>query len=62
MQINTEIINIRITKEQKQTLDKLKGYNVNVSQFVRNAIKEKIKKDYKSIIDEFEKSKNYCPF
>jgi hypothetical protein len=62
MLINTEIINIRITKEQKQTLDKLKGYNVNVSQFVRNAIKEKIKKDYKSIIDEFEKSKNYCPF
>jgi capsular polysaccharide biosynthesis protein len=62
MQINTEIINIRITKEQKQTLDKLKGYNVNVAQFVRNAIKEKIKKDYKSIIDEFEKSKNYCPF
>ena len=55
MLINTEIINIRITKEQKQTLDKLKGYNVNVSQFVRNAIKEKIKKDYKSIIDEFEK-------
>jgi hypothetical protein len=62
MLINTEIINIRITKEQKQTLDKLKGYNVNVAQFVRNAIKEKIKKDYKSIIDEFEKSKNYCPF
>ena len=62
MLINTKIINIRITKEQKQTLDKLKGYNVNVSQFVRNAIKEKIKKDYKSIIDEFEKSKNYCPF
>lgn len=62
MQINTEIINIRITKEQKQTLGKLKAYNVNVAQFVRNAIKEKIKKDYKSIIDEFEKSKNYCPF
>jgi hypothetical protein len=35
---------------------------VNISQFVRNAIKEKIQKDYKSIIDEFEKSKNYCPF
>jgi hypothetical protein len=62
MQINTEILNVRITKEQKQTLDKLKSYNVNVAQFVRNAIKEKIQKDYKSIIDEFEKSKNYCPF
>ena len=38
MQINTEILNIRISKEQKQTLDKLKEYNVNVAQFVRNVI------------------------
>ncbi len=45
MQINTDILNIRITKTQKQTLDKLKGYNVNVSQFIRNAIKEKINRD-----------------
>ena len=40
--MNTDILNLRISKEQKQTLDKLKDYNVNVSQFVRNAIKEKL--------------------
>ena len=62
MRINTEILNIRISKDQKQTLDKLKGYNVNVAQFVRTAIKEKLQKDYKSIIDKFENEKNYCPF
>ena len=62
MRINTEILNISISKDQKQTLDKLKGYNVNVAQFVRTAIKEKLQKDYKSIIDKFENEKNYCPF
>ena len=62
MRINTEILNIRISKDQKQTLDKLKGYNVNVAQFVRTVIKEKLQKDYKSIIDKFENEKNYCPF
>ena len=41
MPVKTEILKVRISKEQKQTLDKLKQYNVNVCQFVRNAIKEK---------------------
>ena len=62
MQINTEIINIRITKEQKQTLDKLKGYNVNVAQFVRNAIKEKLQREKIEIIQEYNKSIDVCPF
>jgi post-segregation antitoxin (ccd killing protein) len=62
MLINTEIINIRITKEQKQTLDKLKGYNVNVSQFVRNAIKEKLQREKIAIIQEYNKSIDVCPF
>jgi post-segregation antitoxin (ccd killing protein) len=60
MPINTEILNIRISKEQKQTLDKLKGYNVNVSQFVRNAIKEKIERDYDDLKEK--SKKEYCPF
>lgn len=58
MRINTEILNIRISKHQRETLDKLKGYNVNVSQFIRNAIKEKIEREKSIII----KSKDYCPF
>jgi hypothetical protein len=60
MQINTEILNIRISKEQKQTLDKLKKYNVNVAQFVRNAIKEKLQKEKAEIITNYKNIE--CPF
>jgi post-segregation antitoxin (ccd killing protein) len=60
MQINTEILNIRISKEQKQTLDKLKEYNVNVAQFVRNAIKEKLQRQKAEIITNYKNIE--CPF
>jgi post-segregation antitoxin (ccd killing protein) len=60
MQINNEILNIRISKEQKQTLDKLKEYNVNVSQFVRNAIKEKLQREKAEIITNYKNLE--CPF
>jgi hypothetical protein len=60
MQINTEILNIRISKEQKQTLDKLKEYNVNVAQFVRNAIKEKLQREKAEIITNYKNLE--CPF
>ena len=56
MRINTEILNIRISKEQKQTLDKLKQYNVNVAQFVRNAIKEKLQREKAEIITNYKNS------
>ena len=36
---------IMISKIQANSLDKLKDYNVNVSQFIRQAIKEKIQRD-----------------
>lgn len=60
--MNTEILKVRISKEQKQTLDKLKDYNVNVSQFVRNAIKEKLEREKKEIITNYKKSLDKCPF
>ena len=60
MKINTEILNIRISKEQKQTLDKLKEYNVNVAQFVRNAIKEKLERQKAEIITNYKNLE--CPF
>lgn len=60
MQINTEILNIRISKEQKQTLYKLKEYNVNVAQFVRNAIKEKLQREKTEIITNYKNLQ--CPF
>ena len=60
MPINTEILNTRISKEQKQTLDKLKEYNVNVAQFVRNAIKEKLEREKAEIITNYKNLE--CPF
>jgi post-segregation antitoxin (ccd killing protein) len=60
MTLYSEFIGFKISKTQKQTLDKLKGYNVNVSQFVRNAIKEKIERDYDDLKEK--SKKEYCPF
>lgn len=50
---------IMITETQDKSLNILKSYNVNVSQFIRQAIKEKIKRDWKSIK---QNKKDYCPF
>lgn len=51
---------IMISETQANSLKILKLYKVNVSQFIRQAIKEKIKRDWKGI-KEKEKS-YYCPF
>lgn len=60
MPVKTEILKVRISKEQKQTLDKLKEYNVNVAQFVRNAIKEKLQREKSEIITNYKNLQ--CPF
>ena len=39
----TEIYTIRFSEKQAESLQKLKDYDVNVSQFIRIAIAEKIK-------------------
>ena len=49
---------LRISEEQDSTLKKLKDYKVNVSQFIRDAIKEKLKRDWKKI----KEKKSDCPF
>ena len=49
MQIYTERQVIMISKIQTESLEKLRGYNVNVSQFIRQAIKEKINREWKQI-------------
>jgi hypothetical protein len=56
----TEIQNIRITKLQKQSLVILESKGVNISQFIRLAIKEKINRDWKTI--KKPKIKTQCPF
>ena len=40
---------VRISKVQAESLQKLKDYDVNVSQFIRIAIAEKIKSNWKEI-------------
>ena len=48
---------IRFTEKQAESLQKLKDYDVNVSQFIRIAISEKIKRDWKSIKEKKERVK-----
>lgn len=50
---------IRITEVQQKTLQKMKSYNVDVGKFIRDAIAEKIKREYKDLLP---KPKNPCPF
>ena len=58
MQKYTEVVTTKITKVQKKTLEKLKSNKVNVSKFVRDAIREKIQREGYEII----RKKTYCPF
>lgn len=48
---------IGFNKIQFESLQKLKEYDVNLSQFIRLAIKEKIKKDWPKIKEKKEKEK-----
>ena len=48
----SEVYVLKISKEQKQTLDKIKGKGFSVSQFVRDAIKEKIEHKNTEHIDQ----------
>jgi len=50
---------IRITPIRHNTLQKMKYYNVDVGNFIREAISEKIKREYKDLLP---KQKNICPF
>lgn len=59
MKLLTKIKVIRISESQHETLQKMKSYNVDVGHFIREAISEKIKREYKDLIP---KVKNTCPF
>jgi len=51
---------IRISETQHKTLVKMKLYNIDVAKFIREAISEKIKKEYSELIPK--QNKNICPF
>ena len=50
MQIYTEQISLKISESQKQTLEKLEERDIKVSQFIREAIKEKLQRDCKDLV------------
>jgi hypothetical protein len=50
---------ISFTEQQKKSLKKLEEYDVNVNEFIRIAVREKIQKDWKGIK---ESKDNRCPF
>ena len=51
---------VMISEIQSESLTKLKSYNVNISQFIRQAIKEKIQRDWKTIKDK--RKEIFIPF
>ena len=51
---------IGFTLQQKKALETLVKYDVNVNDFIRSAIAEKIKREWKSIKESQKKSN--CPF
>lgn len=55
----TEVFTLKISKEQRQTFEKLKAKNIKISSFVRTAISEKIQREYSELN---KKQKEYCPF
>jgi hypothetical protein len=56
----TTIHKVRLTENQANSLKILKLYNVNISQFIRQAIKEKLQRDWKQIKET--KQDHKCPF
>lgn len=57
MQKYTESQTVKVSKIQKQTLDKIGNYGYNISQFIRDAISEKIKREHPKAIVKPEKIK-----
>ena len=56
----TKVKVIRITETQLMTLQKMKSYNVDTGKFIREAISEKIKREYLDLIPK--PKKEFCPF
>ena len=50
MKLLTKTKVIRISESQLLTLQKMKFYNVDVGKFIRDAIAEKIKREYNNLI------------
>lgn len=53
----TEVFVLRISEQQKQTLDKIRERGFVVQKFVREAVKEKINREYKELKQKTKKEK-----
>ena len=60
IQTYTESKTFKFSKQQMAAFEKLQQYDVNISHFVRLAIKEKISRDWKCIKEE--KTREKLPF
>ena len=60
MKLLTKTKVIRISENQLLTLQKMKSLNVDVGKFIRQAIQEKIKREYQQLI--LKPKKSECPF
>jgi len=60
MKFYTKTKVIRISETQHKTLQKMKSYNVDVGSFFRDAIKEKIQREYQDLLPK--QKEVYCPF
>lgn len=48
---------IGFTQQQKKAFETLEKYGINVNQFIRSAVKEKLQREWKSIKEEKERFK-----
>jgi hypothetical protein len=51
---------IKFSEVQDNTLNKLASFNINVAEFIRQAISEKLQREKIEIVKS--KEKNICPF
>ena len=50
----------KFSEVQDNTLNKLASYKINVAQFIRDAIQEKIQREHKDLIPK--PKREHCPF
>ena len=60
MKSYTKNITINVSEVQYQTLEKIRNNKIKVGNFIREAIQEKIKREYQQLI--LKPKKSDCPF
>jgi len=60
MKSHTKNITINVSEIQYKTLEKIRANNIKVGNFIREAIAEKIKREYQQLI--LKPKKSECPF